>query len=135
MRTIALGLVTAAFLTASSSANDWKPAELPSAVQQFDFSAIGSDGLLYEMTSNPNGYVLTSLIHKYRFAPTGRFTGDILAGQAVIYLGASCDAEGDGLKGKWTRDGTGLNFAIDDGNGVVRSFRLLEDGLSPNHAC
>ncbi|WP_422377055.1 hypothetical protein [Roseibium sp.] len=121
---------------AASSANNWIEADLPAYADDTEFVAIGTDGLLYSVSANPNGYVFTSLQDAYRFEPSGDgFTGRILSARKVYYLGASCDAAGEGLTGSWTVNGTGLAFAISGPAGVLQSFHLLSTGLTPNHSC
>lgn len=131
-------LLSAIFLifTSASSAQTWTETDLPAYSDEFEFLAIGTDGLLYTVSSNPNGYVFASLMDVYRFEPSGDgFTGRILSAKKIFYLGASCDAAGEGLTGSWTVNGTGLAFAISGHDKVLHSFQLLSTGLSPSHSC
>jgi len=122
--------------SAPAGAQTWSETDLPAYATNVEFVAIGSDGLLYSVSSNPNGYVFTSLLETYRFEPSGNgFTGRILAARKTFYLGASCDAAGDGVEGSWTVAGTGLAFAISASDDVLQSFHLLSTGLSPGHTC
>ena len=119
-----------------AEAQNWTETDLPAHASETDFVAIGSDGLLYSVGSNRNGYVFTSLREIYRFEPSGDgFTGRILSAKKIFYLGASCDAAGEGLTGSWTVNSTGLAFAIAAPDRVLQSFHLLSTGLSPSHAC
>ncbi|MBN9671339.1 hypothetical protein [Roseibium aggregatum] len=127
-----------AFVSSSvaSGASDWKPAGLPAYARNIPYVAIGGDGLLYEVTSNRNGYVFTSILETYRFQPSGNaFAGEILAGKQVTYLGASCDASTGNASGTWSVSGTGLDFAVATGNDARMVFRLLSTGLTPSHSC
>lgn len=136
MRQLLLLCCLLLFAASPSRAVDWTQAELPAYSGNEEFVAIGSDGLLYAVGSNANGYVFTSLLDQYRFVPSGDgFSGRILSGKKVYYLGKSCDAAGDGAEGTWSVNNTGLAFAISSGGKVVQSFNLLSTGLAPGHAC
>ncbi|GAB4510925.1 MAG: hypothetical protein Tsb0019_05890 [Roseibium sp.] len=129
-----VSLLLAAGLPAKAAS--WTVAELPAYSDDTEFVAIGSDGLLYAVTSNPNGYVFTSLLKTYKFEPSGDgFTGLILSGKQVYYLGSSCDAASERFKGSWSVNNTGLAFAIADAGRPVMTFNLLSTGLSPSHSC
>ncbi|MEP3045963.1 MAG: hypothetical protein ABJL55_07775 [Roseibium sp.] len=135
MKYFVLYFLSLLFLATTAHAAEWKSVDLPAYSNDIHNIAIGSDGLLYEVTSNPNGYVFASILDQFRFEPTGRFTGEIMAKRNAYYLGTSCDAEGEGHRGTWTKDGTGLNFAISAGSAMVLSFRLLSTELEPSHSC
>ena len=136
MKQFVLLLALALLPTLPAKSGDWKIADLPKYAEDVTFVAIGSDGLLYAARSNPNGYVFESLSDLYRFSPSGDgFSGKVMARKPLYYLGAGCDAAGEGLTGEWTKSGNGLDFAISKGSDAVISFRLLSTGLSPSHAC
>ncbi len=117
-------------------AAEWRDAELPAYANGVEFIAIGSDGFLYQIESNPNGYVFRSLSDKYGFeAGADRFTVRILAGQDVYYLGTSCEAAHDKDSGTWSRDSTGLNYAVELKNGPRMIFRALDTDIEPGHSC
>jgi hypothetical protein len=124
-------------LVSPSLAEDWVEKQLPSYAAGIEFVAIGGDGLLYSIQSNPNGYVLTSLIDKYRFEFTGGdgFTGNILAAKEIVYLGSSCDAVAGSMSGRWVNDNTGLNVVVEGNSGQRLDFRFLDTGLEPAHSC
>lgn len=118
-------------------AANWVEKPLPEYTEDIAFPVIGSDGMFYSASSNANGYVLTSVLDKYRFEATSGdgFTGKIMAGKEIIYLGASCDAVAGSISGKWVNDSTGLNFVIEGQGGQRLDFRFLDTGLQPAHSC
>lgn len=121
---------------ASAGAADLKTAELPAYAKGVRNVAIGSDGYLYAVDANPSGYVFKSLLDKYGFSVAGDgFGTEVLAGKEIYYLGKSCDAANGTSHGSWTRDGTGLFFAVELENAKAATFRLLETGIEPSHSC
>lgn len=132
-----VALVMLIATTAGASAADWTETSLPDYTDPASFVAIGGDGALYTVSSNPNGYVFTSILDKFRFEPTSGdgFSGRILGGKETVYLGSGCDASAMGENGAWSNDSTGLNFRLDTAGGRVRTFRVLDTGLQPHHSC
>ncbi|WP_417670459.1 hypothetical protein [Roseibium sp.] len=119
-----------------ASATDWKDADLPSYTETVDFVAIGSDGFLYSLTSNANGYVFTSLLEKYGAEPgPNPFIARIVSGHDVYYLGKACDAANGPDAGTWTKDGSGLNFAVEIKARPPMTFRALDTDITPSHSC
>jgi hypothetical protein len=135
IRSIALYVFLLA-LAANAQAADLKPGELPSYAKGIRNVAIGSDGYLYAVDANPSGYVFKSLLDKYGFSVAGDgFGTEVLAGKEVYYLGKSCDAANGTSHGFWTKDGTGLFFAVELANAQAVTFRVLETGIEPSHSC
>lgn len=135
IRSVVLSLSFLA-VSANAQAADLKPAELPAYAKAVKNVAIGSDGYLYAVEANPSGYVFKSLLDKYGFNVAGDgFGTQILAGREIYYLGKSCDAANGTSHGSWTRDGTGLFFAVELENAKRTMFRLLETGIEPSHSC
>lgn len=135
-KALALTLILA-LVPANLAAAQWSEKQLPAYADDVAFLAIGSDGLLYSASANANGYVMETVLDKYRAgAPSADgFTVKILGGKDIIYLGASCDAVTPAYKGRWVNDGIGLNIRIDGQAGEVMTFRLLSTGLEPFHDC
>lgn len=126
----------ALFCLVPAQAAEWKDAELPASTNGVEFVAIGSDGFLYQIEANANGYVFRSIAEKYGFEPgPDRFTVRILAGKDVYYLGTSCDVSHDQDTGTWSRDSTGLFFAVDLKNAPRLTFRALDTDIAPGHSC
>lgn len=135
IRSIAFSLSVLA-AAASAEAAELKTAELPAYAKGVRNVAIGSDGYLYAVDANPSGYVFKSLLDKYGFNIAGDgFGTEVLAGKEIYYLGKSCDAASGTSHGSWTRDGTGLFFAVELENAKAATFRLLETGIEPSHSC
>ncbi len=132
-----LAFCLAVVLSTSGLAADWVEKPVPAYAEDVEFLVIGADGMFYAAPSNPNGYVLTSVLDKYRFEMTSGdgFSGKLLAGKDVVYLGASCDAVTGNVSGKWVNDSTGLNFVVEASNGQRLDFRFLSTGLQPAHSC
>lgn len=132
------GLISATVLASTQmvQAEEWREADLPAYSEAVEFVAIGSDGFLYEATSNQNGYVFRSIQAQYGYLPgSSPFTVRIVAAHVEYYLGASCDAAVHDQTGTWTRDSTSLNYLAEfPGSGNV-TFRLLDTGLAPSHSC
>lgn len=138
MRLLAsLLLVFPIIFSGPGTADDWVEKQIPAYAEETENLVIGSDGMFYAASSNPNGYVLTSILDKYRFEMTSGdgFAGKIMAGKAVIYLGASCDAVAGSISGTWVNDSTGLNFVVEGQAGQRFGFRFLSTGLQPAHSC
>ncbi len=132
--TIFLGIAIAG---SAIAANEWEPVDLPDYAASAEFVAIGSDGFLYEVQSNENGLVLTSLSEHYGFQPRDQWTVDILAAKPVYYLGKTCDASGGGSQGIWTKDETGLNVALMAAPNAppTITWRLLDTDLTSGNNC
>lgn len=135
IRTIALSVSLLA-VAANAQAADLKRGELPSYAKGVRNVAIGSDGYLYAVDANPSGYVFKSLLNKYGFNVSGDgFGTEVLAGKEIYYLGKSCDAANGTSHGSWTKDGTGLFFAVELESARAVTFRVLETGIEPSHSC
>ncbi len=115
----------------------WQKTDLPDYAQNVEFVAVGSDGFLYGIEANDNGFILKSLSKKYKFQPVDQWTGDILAGHETVYLGKTCDALMGTTKGVWTNDSSGLNVAFSVGSGQppLMTWRFLDSDIASKHDC